>query len=155
MFSHRFLFVVAIFMCLNTYSQTYMADLELIKNKDNFTKNEFEYYKISGNNKKVIQLKHKTFISKINPFNNLAKGAMLLYQNVLSPQLSKACPYEITCSNFSKQAIQKFGIFKGVFLSADRITRCNRIALLDVHLRNINPENGAIIDNPTKYVANE
>lgn len=136
-------------------AQSYAYDLELIASKENFAKNEFDYYKRNGNNKKVIHLKHNSFFAKVNPVNNIIKGAMLLYQNVLSPQLSKPCPYEITCSNFSKQCIQQFGIFKGLFLSADRITRCNRISIQDVNLQNIDPYNGAIKDAPSKYVANE
>lgn len=151
----KFLLGAALLVSVGCKCQNYNADIALIEAKENFAKNEFEYYKISGNNKKVIKLKQQSFFAKINPVNNLIKGAMLLYQNVLSAQLSKACPYEITCSNFSKQSIEKFGIVKGLFLSADRITRCNRISLSDVRLSNINPENGAVIDAPAKYVANE
>lgn len=152
---YKFLLVVAIALSGYCKCQNLSEDIALIESKENFAKNEFEYYKIAGNNKNVIHLKQQTFFAKINPVNNLMKGAMLLYQNVLSPQLSKSCPYEITCSNFSKQSIEKFGVFKGLFLSADRITRCNRISLQDVHLQNINTENGAIIDAPSKYVAHE
>jgi putative component of membrane protein insertase Oxa1/YidC/SpoIIIJ protein YidD len=80
---------------------------------------------------------------------------MLLYQNVVSAQLSKECPYEITCSNFSKQSIKKFGIVKGLFLSADRLTRCNRIAILDVNFLNIDPLTGGIKDSLDKYCVND
>lgn len=35
------------------------------------------------------------------------------------------CKYYPTCSEYMKQAIMKYGIFKGVFLGIKRILRCN------------------------------
>lgn len=70
---------------------------------------------------------------KYNPVSLSLGGLMYLYQNAISQQLSANCLYQPSCSEFSKRSIAHFGIFKGVFLSADRITRCNKIAGLDIH----------------------
>ena len=35
------------------------------------------------------------------------------------------CKYYPTCSEYTKQAIEKYGILKGSFLGAKRILRCN------------------------------
>ena len=35
------------------------------------------------------------------------------------------CKYYPTCSEYTKQAIEKYGAFKGVFLGIARILRCN------------------------------
>jgi len=35
------------------------------------------------------------------------------------------CKYYPTCSEYARQAITKYGILKGVFLSVGRILRCN------------------------------
>jgi hypothetical protein len=35
------------------------------------------------------------------------------------------CKYEPTCSEYTKQAIEKYGAVKGVFLGIKRILRCN------------------------------
>ncbi len=35
------------------------------------------------------------------------------------------CKYEPTCSEYAKQAIQKYGTKKGCVLTAKRIIRCN------------------------------
>ena len=35
------------------------------------------------------------------------------------------CKYYPTCSEYSIQAIKKYGFFKGVFLSIKRILKCN------------------------------
>ncbi len=77
----------------------------------------------AGTKKKVSQI--------INPLYWLYKGSITLYQKQLSPQLATHCIYETSCSRFSKQLISHHGLFKGFFLSCDRITRCNRITYSD------------------------
>ncbi|MCS6822989.1 MAG: membrane protein insertion efficiency factor YidD [Cytophagaceae bacterium] len=48
-----------------------------------------------------------------------------LYQLTISPLLPMSCRYTPTCSEYSIQAIRKHGIFKGVWLSVKRISRCH------------------------------
>jgi putative membrane protein insertion efficiency factor len=134
-----------------SYAQEKNFDLQLIAAKNTITETDFSYYKRKGNDSKVIKNANRSFLSKINPVTNSLKAAMLLYQNVISPQLSKSCAYHTTCSNFSKQAISKFGIVKGVFLTADRLMRCNRIAVLDVNTLYVDEATGTIIDSLNLY----
>jgi putative membrane protein insertion efficiency factor len=47
------------------------------------------------------------------------------YQLTLGRILPRVCRYEPTCSSYSHQAIVRFGIVRGVLLSAWRIIRCN------------------------------
>ena len=35
------------------------------------------------------------------------------------------CKFYPTCSEYTKQAIQKYGVIKGIFLGVWRICRCN------------------------------
>lgn len=35
------------------------------------------------------------------------------------------CKFYPTCSDYAKQAIEKYGVIKGVFLGIKRILRCN------------------------------
>lgn len=35
------------------------------------------------------------------------------------------CRFYPTCSEYSKRAIEKYGVIKGIFLSVKRILRCN------------------------------
>ena len=35
------------------------------------------------------------------------------------------CKFTPTCSEYTKQAIEKYGLLKGIFLGAWRIIRCN------------------------------
>jgi putative component of membrane protein insertase Oxa1/YidC/SpoIIIJ protein YidD len=127
------------------------GDLRLIGARNFGTPDEFAHYHGAGNSEQVLQSRHHSFIAVYNPLSLALKGALLGYQKLVSEELARSCPYEITCSNFSKQSIREYGIFKGVFISADRILRCNRIALLDVSPLNINPATGAIIDSPNMY----
>jgi putative component of membrane protein insertase Oxa1/YidC/SpoIIIJ protein YidD len=126
-------------------------DLQLIRDQHFSAPGEFAHYHGTGNSEQALQSRHTHFIDRYNPVSLVLKGALLGYQKLVSEQLARSCPYQITCSNFSKQAIQEFGIFKGVFISADRILRCNRIGLLDVSPLNIDPATGAIIDSPNMY----
>jgi putative component of membrane protein insertase Oxa1/YidC/SpoIIIJ protein YidD len=125
-------------------------DLDLLRGKVSSVADNNGYVR-AGNDKKVMEVHQPSFIAKYNPVTLLLKGTMYTYQHVISPQLSRSCPYEITCSNFSKQSIKTYGIVKGVFLSADRILRCNRIGILDVHPLDFNDLTGTISDSPSRY----
>ena len=43
----------------------------------------------------------------------------------LAIKLNVHCKYEPTCSEYAKQAIEKYGALKGSFLALKRILRCN------------------------------
>ncbi|MDQ6812228.1 MAG: membrane protein insertion efficiency factor YidD [Bacteroidota bacterium] len=62
-------------------------------------------------------------VSKIlvYPFILLIK----FYQFAISPLLGSQCRYTPTCSHYAKEALQKHGFFKGLWLAAKRIISCN------------------------------
>jgi len=47
------------------------------------------------------------------------------YQKNISPLTGPNCRYSPTCSDYSLQAFEKYGFFKGLYLSVFRILRCN------------------------------
>ena len=47
------------------------------------------------------------------------------YQKYISPGLGNHCKFYPTCSEYTKQAIEKFGALKGTILGIYRILRCN------------------------------
>lgn len=55
------------------------------------------------------------------PFIALIK----LYQWIVSPMLGPKCRFTPTCSQYSLEAFKKYGLFKGFWLSAKRISRCH------------------------------
>lgn len=50
---------------------------------------------------------------------------IILYQKYLSPFLGNNCRYYPTCSEYTKQAVDKYGIIKGSILGIIRILKCN------------------------------
>jgi putative membrane protein insertion efficiency factor len=48
-----------------------------------------------------------------------------LYRWLLSPLLGAACRYTPTCSQYGKESIEKYGPFKGGWLTIKRIGRCH------------------------------
>jgi putative membrane protein insertion efficiency factor len=47
------------------------------------------------------------------------------YKQVLSPLLPSACRYAPTCSEYAIQAIEKYGVMRGLHLAFKRISRCH------------------------------
>ncbi|MDF0604514.1 membrane protein insertion efficiency factor YidD [Neisseriaceae bacterium TC5R-5] len=47
------------------------------------------------------------------------------YQLAISPWLAPRCRYMPTCSSYAIEAVNRHGLFKGVWLSAKRIARCH------------------------------
>jgi putative component of membrane protein insertase Oxa1/YidC/SpoIIIJ protein YidD len=89
-------------------------------------------------------------IIKYNPVSLAFGSLMYFYQRVISPQLSSNCPYEISCSNYSKVVIDRYGIIKGIALTSYRLMRCNRMAAKDISPLNFDKA-GKIIDDPEQY----
>lgn len=58
-------------------------------------------------------------------FSFLFIGLIKFYRIFLSPLLKPSCRYYPTCSEYGLQAIQKYGPFKGGWLTIKRISRCH------------------------------
>ena len=125
------------------FAQMPISDRQLLVAKD--------FHDSIYNNRKITFFlsKSKNPIVRYNPVSLTLGGLMYLYQKALSPQLSSQCSYKPSCSNFSKESIHIFGFIKGMALSADRLTRCNRVAYSDVSPLDF--QNGKIADPPEKY----
>jgi uncharacterized protein len=48
-----------------------------------------------------------------------------LYRAFISPIIQPRCKYEPSCSRYAIQAIERYGILRGVVLAGWRIVRCN------------------------------
>ncbi|MCR9066441.1 MAG: membrane protein insertion efficiency factor YidD [Cytophagales bacterium] len=48
-----------------------------------------------------------------------------LYQAALSPWFPDSCRFTPTCSDYSVQAFKKHGLFKGFYLTVNRIRKCH------------------------------
>lgn len=108
-----------------------------------------------------------TFIRKVNPITTLkqqkvvrfnpretselkltATGLIHLYQKFISNQDGPTCNFTPTCSRFGMACIQKYGVMRGIFLTADRLLRCN--SSQSRHYRK-DEETGRYIDPASDY----
>ncbi|WP_354699744.1 Putative membrane protein insertion efficiency factor [Paraconexibacter sp. AEG42_29] len=55
----------------------------------------------------------------------LVLAPIRFYQRLISPALPRRCRYEPTCSQYAVQAVQQYGILRGLVLGAWRLLRCN------------------------------
>lgn len=58
----------------------------------------------------------------------MQKGALFLirgYKTLLSPLLGHHCRFHPTCSTYAYEAIQKYGLLKGILLGTKRLLRCH------------------------------
>ena len=52
-------------------------------------------------------------------------GLIRFYQKCISPLTPPACRYTPTCSQYGIEAIRKYGVIKGGWLTVKRISRCH------------------------------
>ena len=48
-----------------------------------------------------------------------------LYKVVLSPLLPSACRYYPSCSEYTRQALETYGVARGLWMGAKRLLRCH------------------------------
>jgi hypothetical protein len=55
----------------------------------------------------------------------LALGLLSIYRRFISPLLPPSCRFKPTCSQYTYEAIDRYGVLKGGWLGIKRIVRCN------------------------------
>jgi hypothetical protein len=58
-------------------------------------------------------------------FKKIVIAPILFYQYVISPLKAPSCRFYPTCSTYALQAVEKYGVAKGLLLSLRRIGRCH------------------------------
>jgi putative membrane protein insertion efficiency factor len=54
-----------------------------------------------------------------------ALALIRFYQRRISPGIAPACRFQPTCSEYAYDAIDRFGVLRGIPMAAWRILRCN------------------------------
>ncbi len=47
------------------------------------------------------------------------------YQKMISPHLGNCCRFEPSCSHYAEEALNRFGVCRGLYLTVHRLLRCN------------------------------
>jgi putative membrane protein insertion efficiency factor len=55
-------------------------------------------------------------------------GLIRVYRRYVSPMLPTSCRYTPSCSLFALQAIEKYGVLRGILMGALRLLRCHPFA---------------------------
>ncbi|MGH7205805.1 MAG: membrane protein insertion efficiency factor YidD [Nitrospiraceae bacterium] len=55
----------------------------------------------------------------------LCLSLIRLYQRWVSPLLAPACRFEPTCSRYACEAIQRFGVLRGLGWACRRLLKCH------------------------------
>jgi len=52
-------------------------------------------------------------------------GGLKAYKWILSPVLPSACRFYPTCSEYMREAVERYGAAKGVWMGVRRLLRCH------------------------------
>ncbi|MCH7819190.1 MAG: membrane protein insertion efficiency factor YidD [Candidatus Marinimicrobia bacterium] len=52
-------------------------------------------------------------------------GLLRIYRLAISPFLGSNCRFYPSCSNYSVEAVEKYGVIKGGLMSIKRISKCH------------------------------
>jgi hypothetical protein len=48
-----------------------------------------------------------------------------MYQRIISPLLPSACRFYPTCSQYMRDAVERYGVARGVWMGVRRLARCH------------------------------
>lgn len=144
-FYYLLVFLFGFFLSLSVRAQEPLTDRELLEDalpSSNESSHEAVSFMASGSSRLLI---------RYNPLRLGLGGLMYVYQRYISPQLPSECLYHPSCSGFSKELIREYGLLPGMFATADRLMRCNRMAALDTHPLEINQLSGKVHEDVQRY----
>jgi len=139
LFSVGILFVIGLELNFSAKAQSMLELEQLLQEQTPSSPYQPMTRKVS-----FMKSKSSSKIAKYNPVRLTFVGLMYTYQRFLSAQFAAECPYEISCSNFSKAVIARYGLLKGIALSADRLMRCNEFLKYDLTPVNLTKDNHLI-----------
>jgi putative membrane protein insertion efficiency factor len=58
-------------------------------------------------------------------FKKVGVTPIKVYRRVVSPMLPPSCRFTPSCSLYTLQAIEKYGLLRGSFMGARRLLRCH------------------------------
>lgn len=75
--------------------------------------------------KSVLRALSRAFTALSRTLAWLTIQPIRFYQRFITPYTPPSCRFTPTCSEYARQALAKYGFFKGMALAIWRILRCN------------------------------
>ncbi len=116
----------------------------------------FSFYCFFAQNSSLLTLKREKLQNELTTMKTdavvkkkrgIGNALLNVYQKHISVLISAECLYSLSCSRYSREALNKYGFFPGILLSADRITRCSFFCSKDIPDSKFN-DDGLVQDNP-------
>jgi len=85
-----------------------------------------QFYISTGKRQQAFFIRNR-FLPEFHPVLHMKKILLVMirmYQLFLSPLLGQHCRFTPSCSQYTKEAIEKYGAAKGTWLGVKRILRC-------------------------------
>jgi hypothetical protein len=90
--------------------------------------------------------------SESHPVLTVALTALMGgYRRFIGSQDVPSCRFVPSCSAFTQEAIERGGLFRGVLLGADRITRCHSLSSPQVPAEGTARRTGGLIQDPVAW----
>jgi uncharacterized protein len=70
-------------------------------------------------------IQSETTIKKVSLVKSAVLEMIRLYQNTISRVLPPSCRFVPTCSAYTYEAINRYGIFRGTWMGMKRLSRCH------------------------------
>lgn len=77
------------------------------------------------------------------------KGLLKVYNDAITDQVINDCIYQESCSNFGQHSFENYGLVKGLFITTDRLMRCNRLS--QIHVLPVRVDNEGKISDPSHW----
>lgn len=68
----------------------------------------------------------------MSPLARVAQVVVRVYQRVVSPRLGANCRFQPSCSEYTYEALGRFGLLRGTWLGMRRLSRCHPLSPLGV-----------------------
>ncbi|MBI2849201.1 MAG: membrane protein insertion efficiency factor YidD [Chloroflexi bacterium] len=52
-------------------------------------------------------------------------GSLYFYRRYLSPMKARSCRFYPSCSAYASEAVERYGVAKGLWLAGHRLARCH------------------------------
>ncbi len=98
---------------------------------------------------KIIKKEHKLDLKKLYQPSTASWSMnrfIRIFQLYITPQDGPNCRYSPTCSQYGLICINRYGLFMGIIMSADRYLRCNPVGAWGYD----HPEDNYFLDNKNK-----